>query len=101
LLHDLGHLLPAEDDGETPARNHGTVGADAVRPYAPARIAWLVQHHVVAKRYLVTVDARYAETLSLVSRRSLAAQGAVLDVEDALALETQPWFADAVRLRRW
>jgi predicted HD phosphohydrolase len=25
----------------------------------------------------------------------------VLDLEQRLALETQPWFADAVRIRRW
>jgi predicted HD phosphohydrolase len=26
---------------------------------------------------------------------------AVLDLEQQLALETRPWFADAVRIRRW
>ena len=57
--------------------------------------------HDIGKRYLCTVDARYVERLSPVSRRSYAAQGARLTLEERLGLETQPWFADAVRLRRW
>ena len=56
---------------------------------------------VVAKRYLCTIDPRYAERLSPASIRSLAVQGAALDLEEQLALETRPWFADAVRIRRW
>jgi predicted HD phosphohydrolase len=72
-----------------------------VRPFVPARVAWLIANHVVAKRYLCSVDARYELRLSPVSRRSLAAQGGVLDVEERLGLEVQPWFADAVRIRRW
>jgi hypothetical protein len=76
-------------------------GAALIRPFVPARIAWLVEHHVIAKRYLCSVDPRYVEQLSPVSQRSYAAQGARLDLEEQLALETQPWFADAVRVRRW
>ena len=100
LLHDVGHLV--EDPGvELPDRHHGSAGAALIRPFVPARIAWLVEHHVIAKRYLCSVDPRYVEHLSPVSQRSYAAQGARLDPEEQLALETQPWFADAVRLRRW
>ena len=100
LLHDVGHLL-APDDAEGPARHHGSAGALALRPHVPPRVAWLIEHHVVAKRYLVTVDPRYAAALSPVSRRSLAAQGAGLAPDEASVLETHPWFGDAVRLRRW
>jgi predicted HD phosphohydrolase len=99
LLHDVGHLV--EHGEERPARHHGSDGADLVRPFVPSRIAWLIEHHVIAKRYLCTVDARYADGLSPASRRSYLAQGADLEPDEQLALETRPWFADAVRLRRW
>lgn len=101
LLHDVGHLVDDHREVELPDRHHGGVGAALIRPFVPARIAWLVEHHVIAKRYLCSVDPRYVEQLSPVSQRSYAAQGARLDLEEQLALETQPWFADAVRVRRW
>jgi predicted HD phosphohydrolase len=99
LLHDIGHLV--ESGNDHPEHHHGRGGAALVRPFVAPRIAWLIEHHVVAKRYLCTVDARYVQRLSPVSRRSYAAQGARLTLEERLGLETQPWFADAVRLRRW
>ena len=101
LLHDVGHLVEDHPEIELPDRHHGGAGAALIRPFVPPRVAWLVEHHVVAKRYLCSVDPRYVEQLSPVSRRSYAVQGARLDLEEQLALETQPWFADAVRLRRW
>jgi [1-hydroxy-2-(trimethylamino)ethyl]phosphonate dioxygenase len=99
LLHDVGHLL--QSDAEQPTRHHGGEGAELVRPFVPPRVAWLIEHHVVAKRYLCTIDARYMHTLSPVSRRSYLAQGAKLAMDEQLALETRPWFADALRVRRW
>jgi predicted HD phosphohydrolase len=99
LLHDVGHFIGEAE--ERPELHHGGAGADLVRPYAPVRVAWLIEHHVIAKRYLCTVDVRYVEQLSPASRRSYAVQGARLQPEEQLALETRPWFVDAVRLRRW
>jgi gamma-butyrobetaine dioxygenase len=99
LLHDVGHL--AAPAVETPGRHHGDEGAALLRPWVPERVAWLVGHHVIAKRYLCTVDPRYAARLSPASVRSLAAQGAGLALEERLELETRPWFADAIRIRRW
>ncbi len=54
LLHDVGHLV--ESDHEDEAHHHGTGGAALVGAFAPARVVWLIEHHVVAKRYLCTVD---------------------------------------------
>jgi predicted HD phosphohydrolase len=99
LLHDVGHLVTRAPEG--PDGHHGHEGAELLRPWVPPRVAWLVEHHVVAKRYLCTVNPRYTGRLSPASIRSLAAQGAVLDLEQRLALETQPWFGDAVRIRHW
>ena len=99
LLHDIGHLMRRMPDA--PEGHHGHEGASLLHPWVPPRVAWLVEHHVVAKRYLCTVNPRYAGRRSPASVRSLAAQGAVRDPEQQLALETQPWFGDAVRIRRW
>jgi len=82
LLHDVGHLAARAPEG--PAGHHGHQGAGLLRPCVPARVAWLIEHHVVAKRYLCSVDPRYAERLSPASVRSLVAQGAALDVEERL-----------------
>ncbi|HEU4367338.1 MAG TPA: HD domain-containing protein [Methylomirabilota bacterium] len=99
LLHDVGHLIGG--GVERPERHHGSSGAALVRPFVPARVAWLIEHHVVAKRYLCTVDPRYERRLSAASRRSYAEQGARLELDEQLELETRPWFGDALRLRRW
>jgi predicted HD phosphohydrolase len=99
LLHDVGHLL--SDAEETPFSHHGLWAARFLRPFVPPRVAWLVEHHVLAKRYLCTVDRTYAESLSLGSTRSWIRQGGALDRETRQALEGQPWLADALAVRRW
>jgi gamma-butyrobetaine dioxygenase len=106
LLHDIGHLVrdraPVSDGQEENAdHHHGHEGADLARPFVPARVAWLIEHHVVAKRYLCTVEPGYAAGLSPASARSFVAQGGALPAWEVEQLEEQPWFADAVRVRRW
>lgn len=100
LLHDLGHLT-GSGRREAPGRHHGQVGAALVRAFVPARVAWLIEHHVLAKRYLCTVDPIYAAKLSGASRRSLARQGGLLPPAERVVLEGHPWLADVLRLRRW
>ena len=99
LLHDVGHLIARSS--ERPERHHGHWGAAFVRPWVPPRVAWLIEHHVVAKRYLCTVDPAYERGLSAASVRSLVAQGGRLTDEEKTRLESEPWFADAVRVRQW
>ena len=99
LLHDIGHLVERQAV-ELPDRHHGGGGAAFIQPFVTSRIAWLIEHHVIAKRYLCTVDPRYVAHLSPVSQRSYAARARGW-TEEQLALETRPWFGDAVRLRRW
>jgi phosphonate degradation associated HDIG domain protein len=108
LLHDLGHLLAPPRDPtvprpsrETPDTHHGGYGAAVLRGLAPERVVWLVEHHVVAKRYLCTVEPTYGEGLSPASVRSLQAQGGVIDAARCRELQAHPWFSDAVWLRRW
>jgi gamma-butyrobetaine dioxygenase len=99
LLHDIAHVATREP--EQAQHHHGRVGAALLRPFVSDRVAWLVEHHVVAKRYLCAVEPDYAMHLSPASRRSLTVQGPGLADAEREALERHPWFADAVRIRRW
>ncbi|MBA2497972.1 MAG: HD domain-containing protein [Acidimicrobiia bacterium] len=95
LLHDVGHdLVPGDDAG------HGRHGATFVRPVLGDRVADLIELHVPAKRWLVTVDPAYRARLSSVSVRTLAAQGSELDAGGRAAFEAHPHHRDAVVLRR-
>ena len=100
LLHDIGHLAGPRD-ADTPEHHHGEGGAAVARPFVPERVAWVIEHHVVAKRYLCAVDRSYADQLSPASTRSLRKQGSPLTEAERGRLEAHPWFADAVRVRRW
>jgi predicted HD phosphohydrolase len=95
LVHDVGHRL---SPGASEA--HGVIAADAIRGLLGERVAALVELHVPAKRYLVTVDPSYRDGLSDGSTISLARQGGELSTDDRIALETNPHLADALTLRR-
>jgi len=99
LLHDVGHLL--SDAQESPLSHHGLWAARFLRPFVPAQVAWLVEHHVLAKRYLCTVNSGYLERLSPGSLRSWIRQGGPLDREARGALEARPWLPDVLAIRRW
>lgn len=95
LLHDIGHeLAPGDDAG------HGRAGADAVRPVLGDRVADLVELHVPAKRYLVSVDPTYDDVLSDVSRRTLERQGGPMTPAERAVFAGHPCAADALELRR-
>jgi predicted HD phosphohydrolase len=95
LLHDVGHVLaPGRED------IHGAVGAAFVRPVFGDRIASIIEGHVPAKRYLVTVDESYRERLSEGSIRTLAMQGSDMTADELAAFRSAPHSDDAVQLRR-
>jgi predicted HD phosphohydrolase len=95
LIHDVGHRIAP---GASAA--HGVVGADAVRDLLGERVAALVELHVPAKRYLVTVDPTYRKMLSDGSTISLGRQGGQMSTDERVALEKSPHLADAIALRR-
>ncbi len=95
LVHDLGHVLqPGGEDV------HGALGAAFVRPVFGQRVAALVEEHVPAKRYLVTVDSSYRARLSEGSLRTLVLQGETMSPGEALAFGASVHAECAVRLRR-
>ncbi|HYV60074.1 MAG TPA: HD domain-containing protein [Acidimicrobiia bacterium] len=95
LVHDVGTVLWPDRP-----RTHARAGAAAVADLLGERVAWLVGHHDEAKRYLVTVDPDYTSRLSPVSVRTLEVQGGRLDGTERSRLESAPWLADLLTLRR-
>jgi predicted HD phosphohydrolase len=111
LLHDVGRFAVGQEEisdnleqvgtRAAGARGHHEAGANLIAPYVSERVSFLVRAHTDAKRYLCATDAAYYDSLSPASRRTLALQGGVMEAEEERRVETHPWWADAVRLRRW
>ncbi len=95
LLHDVGHVLaPGRADA------HGIVGRAWLQPLLGERVGALIELHVPAKRYLVTVDPSYRAQLSAGSVTTLAEQGGPLGARSLGDLDDEPHFRDAIALRR-
>ena len=94
LVHDLASAL------ELGIADHAAAGADLVRPLLGARVAELVGGHTDAKRYLVTVDPRYAEGLSENSTFTLVGQGGPMRTDEVAAFAARPEVGALVALRR-
>lgn len=94
LLHDVGRAVHPDLD-------HETAGEKFAGDLLGERVGWLIGNHAQAKRYLVTAEPAYAETLSPASVASLRAQGGPMSDEEVAAFEAHPWGLDAARLRRW
>ena len=114
LLHDVGRFAVdqtlvfdrvgggrAGGRGHHSARGHHEIGADLIAPYVPERVAWLVRMHADAKRYLCSIEPGYHATLSPASQHTLTLQGGLMSPEEITRHAAHPWFADALRLRRW
>jgi predicted HD phosphohydrolase len=94
LVHDLASAL------ELGIRRHEVAGAALVEPVLGARVARLVAGHTEAKRYLVTVDPRYAGGLSENSTFTLIGQGGPMTDDEVRAFEQDADAAALVALRR-
>ncbi len=111
LLHDVGRYALAQDEvsdtleiaasRSAAARGHHEAGADLIAPHVPARVAFLIRAHTDAKRYLCATEPGYHERLSRGSKHTLTLQGGVMTAEEIERAETNPWWPDALRLRRW
>ena len=95
LVHDLAH--PWDGPGQP---EHHRMGARAVHDLLGERVAFLIEAHVDAKRYLVATDVDYQAALSPGSVLTLEAQGGPLSPEEILAVEQHPDWNAAVALRR-
>ena len=117
LLHDLGHMLSPHRSGEVtdevpadalstdamPTKDdlHQFVALPFLRSLFPDAVLEPIKLHVDAKRYLCAVDAGYWADLSPASKHSLELQGGTFDEQQVAAFEALPYYAEAVRLRRY
>jgi phosphonate degradation associated HDIG domain protein len=104
LLHDIGHLLHSQpeqiaDLGED--ASHEVVGEAWLAQHFNAAVTEPVRLHVSAKRYLCAVETGYLERLSPASVKSLRLQGGSMTPEETRAFEANPFYREAIQLRRW
>lgn len=100
LLHDIARapaVAGIRYDG--PREHHGQTAARWLEPRVGARVAWLAEQHVAAKRYLVATDPSYAARLTEVSARTLAAQGGPMSEDEVSAFRAHPDWRLALKLR--
>jgi len=103
LLHDIGQLVGMRDEmskTEWGVLGHEQIGANYLCHLGfPNSVCQLVRNHVLAKRYLATVEPDYP--LSAASRATLIEQKGLLSPEEIATFQRDPVFADSVMLRRW
>ena len=104
LLHDIGHLLaqvPDDIADWTADAHHEAIGARwLAQRFAPG-ICEPVRLHVAAKRYLCATDAHYFAKLSPASVHTLKLQGGPMSAPEVAQFESERYFSEAVRVRRW
>ncbi len=104
LLHDIGHLLhdlPSDVADSGIDTQHEATGSAWLSRHFGLAVTEPVRMHVAAKRYLATMEPGYFEQLSEASKLSLRLQGGPMSAAQAAAFAAEPFFADAIRLRRW
>ena len=107
FLHDIGHLLgfmiSLPQMGVYGTVQHEVVGANYLaRLGFPRNLTMLVQEHVNAKRYRVTKDPEYKQSLSDASRHTLDEwQGGEMDFMEAYLYSQDPMLPVYLEFRRW
>jgi predicted HD phosphohydrolase len=100
LLHDIARApAVAGIPYDGPHEHHGEAGSRWLEPRVGARVAWLAEQHVSAKRYIVATDPDYRAQLSEVSQRTLIAQGGAMDETEVAAFRAHRDWQEAVSLR--
>jgi gamma-butyrobetaine dioxygenase len=95
LFHDIGWVLKGEP------RPHEVRGSIFLATFFGAVVNEPVRLHVMAKRYLCTVDEDYESTLSEASRQTLRLQGGKLDDDGLASFNAEAHAQDAILLRRY
>jgi gamma-butyrobetaine dioxygenase len=107
LLHDVGHFTAIgrrQTGGHQIERidyRHQDTGADWLARWFPVEVTEPVRLHVMAKRFLCSVDPGYVAGLSPASVQTLELQGGPLTDAEARAFEGLPHARAAVAVRRW
>ncbi len=104
LLHDIGHLVDdvPEDiaDWNTDAHHEQVGSVWLAKRFAP-EVSEPVRLHVPAKRYLLATEVGYFAKLSPASVTTLQLQGGPMTPRESVLFETETFYREAVRVRRW
>jgi len=103
LLHDVGHMI--HEFGQDAAEEgiddrHEERAACWLAGHFGAEVTEPIRLHVPAKRYLCATEPSYFGKLSEDSVLSLSLQGGPMSADEAEQFAREPYFEDAVRLRR-
>lgn len=106
FLHDIGHMagreMTEERMGEFGVQSHDRLGGTFLRKMGfSEKVAFLVEGHVAAKRYLTFADPEYYEKLSEASKQTLVYQGGKMNPEEAATFRQHPWFDLCLEMRNW
>jgi phosphonate degradation associated HDIG domain protein len=103
FFHDIGHLCATSESMDGMGNvDHEKLGADyLIERGFSARLANLVNGHVIAKRYLTYKYPEYYNKLSPASKVTLGFQGGVMSAGEAEVFEQHPDAELIVRMRYW
>ena len=98
LLHDIGHLLYADEDPIHQGKDgyHENLGADYLSKYFKEDVIVPIRAHVDSKRYLSSTEKGYYDSLSEASKLSLKVQGGPFTKEEADQFIKKPFMKEAV-----
>ncbi len=101
LIHDVGHLIEPEEGTQALGNpHHDQAGAIYLKSLGFGKeITDLVEHHVNAKRYLVSTDPLYKAKLSEASKQTLELQGGPMWPDEIQAFEAEPEFDNIIMVR--
>ena len=103
VVHDVGHftgVIRGRDLMHGTDNHHDEVAASWLSAWFGPAVTEPVRLHVLAKRYLCTVEPDYFDQLSEASKFTMRVQGGPMSPEEVEAFAGQPYARDAVELRR-
>ena len=105
LFHDIGHLLALKNNIPTNklgVNNHEHVAYKYLKSIGIIfPIPELVRGHVMAKRFLVSNDNSYYDTLSESSKKTLEEQGGKLSDMESNSFASDPLFEYYIQVRKY
>lgn len=105
LLHDIGHIFEGSHLPDSLEENfddkHELRANGWLKKYFGPEVADPIRLHVPAKRYLCTVDTSYESKLSPTSYKSYLDQGGRMNDDERTKFEKEPYYKEALDLRKW
>ena len=103
LFHDIGHLVVLDtcsDKNHLSTKNHEHIGSLFLcNQGIPYPIPHLVKSHVLTKRFLVTTQNFYYDTLSLSSKLTLEEQGGRLSEMECKSFKSHHLYNEMIKIR--